>query len=72
MEPGWEEVFDSVAAAPSNPKSPLGQTLVLTFEHDWFVGSSSTGKGVHVSHHIGRRCAPLCAQPRLGDALTRN
>lgn len=44
----------SLTPAPSNPKSPLGQTLVLTFEHDWFVGSSSTGKGVHVSHHIGR------------------
>ena len=39
---------------PSNPRSPLGKTLAITFEHDWFVGSATTGKGVHVSHHIGR------------------
>lgn len=39
---------------PSNPQTPRSTTLTVTFEHDWFVGSTSTGKGVHVSHHIGR------------------
>jgi hypothetical protein len=35
------------------PQTPLGSTRAGAFAHDWFVGSRTTGKGVHVSHHIG-------------------
>jgi len=38
---------------PSNPTKPLGTTKAGSFTHDWYVGSDTTGKGVHVSHHIG-------------------
>jgi hypothetical protein len=39
---------------PSNPQTPRSTELALSFEHDWFAGSASTGHGVHVSHHVGR------------------
>ncbi len=39
--------------APSNPGKPLGKTKVGSFPHDWYVGGSTTGNGVHVSHHVG-------------------
>jgi hypothetical protein len=37
----------------SNPGSPLSKTKTGSFTHDWYVGSATTGKGVHVSHHLG-------------------
>ncbi len=43
----------TMTPTPSNPKSPLGSTKVGTFQHDWYVGSSTVGKGVHVSRHTG-------------------
>jgi hypothetical protein len=35
------------------PQTPLGSTRAGAFSHDWYVGSRTTGKGVHVSHHVG-------------------
>lgn len=37
-----------------NPQSPLGNRLIATFTHSWFVGSRRTGQGVKVSEHLGR------------------
>jgi len=43
----------SMKPQPSNPGSPLGKTKTGSFTHDWYVGSATIGKGVHVSHHVG-------------------
>lgn len=42
-----------VTPAMSKPQSPLGKARVGSFAHDWYVGSATTGKGVHLSHHVG-------------------
>ncbi|MFL6621161.1 MAG: DUF4157 domain-containing protein [Sulfurifustis sp.] len=39
--------------APTGPQKPLGTTLVGSFEHRWYVGTKTTGAGVHVSTHKG-------------------
>jgi hypothetical protein len=43
----------TMSPKPSNPLPVLGTTRVGSFDHDWYVGSSTTGSGVHVSHHKG-------------------
>lgn len=39
---------------PQNPQNPLGNQLVGTFTHWWYVGSKTSGKGIKVSEHFGR------------------
>jgi hypothetical protein len=43
----------SMSPSPQNPQTPLGATRVGTFTHWWFIGSSTPGRGVKVSEHIG-------------------
>jgi hypothetical protein len=38
---------------PVPPQKPLGHELAATFEHYWYAGSKTPGKGVHVSTHQG-------------------
>jgi hypothetical protein len=34
---------------PMPPQKPLGQTLAAKFDHWWYVGTKTTGKGVQIS-----------------------